>query len=351
MACLAGNLVCLCHEAAKAQAQALLQQLLAALATLAGYWPQAIRPLVAPLGALLLQHPAAAQLGAAEHKAVLSLLAQLQPQEFGAAAAAHGQPPSALPAMLLLPLLQQLAFSSSRDVKQWASHVLGGLHVLAPSTGSEAAGQPQLHGGAAAALAAQHLLQRLWEHRSEARHWLVSLHLSLAGTSSGSRDDGARPARDQQQVDSGTLLVLCALLQHPAEDVQRAALRSTVAALAATPLLGLSLLPLLVHQLQQQMERFLSGEQAHVCCAGWGVSAAARTHARLRPCSARRAGKVQQPSCLLLELLRALPAAGRHAAALPFVLRTLQPLLDTGECSTHAGNAGYCSEIGGAPNR
>lgn len=43
------------------------------------------------------------------------------------------------------------------------------------------------------------------------------------------------------------------------------------------------------------------------------------------------AGKRQRPSRLLLDLLWALPAAGRHPAALPFVLRTLQPLLGAGE--------------------
>lgn len=43
------------------------------------------------------------------------------------------------------------------------------------------------------------------------------------------------------------------------------------------------------------------------------------------------AGKVQRPPRLLLELLRALPEAGRHPAALPFVLRTLQPLLGAGK--------------------
>ena len=42
------------------------------------------------------------------------------------------------------------------------------------------------------------------------------------------------------------------------------------------------------------------------------------------------AGKQQRPSRLLLELLQALPAAGRHPAALPFVLRTLQQLLTPG---------------------
>lgn len=42
------------------------------------------------------------------------------------------------------------------------------------------------------------------------------------------------------------------------------------------------------------------------------------------------AGKRQRPSPLLLDLLRALPEAGCHPAALPFVLRALQPLLGAG---------------------
>ena len=45
---------------------------------------------------------------------------------------------------------------------------------------------------------------------------------------------------------------------------------------------------------------------------------------------AMSAGKVQRPQRQLLELLRALAEAGRHPAALPFVLRTLQPLLSAG---------------------
>ncbi|KAL4440636.1 hypothetical protein ABPG75_003637 [Micractinium tetrahymenae] len=117
---------------------------------------------------------------------------------------------------------------------------------------------------------------------------------SAAATGTGG--GGGRAAREQQQLDSGTLLVLCALLQQPDKAVARAVLRATAAAVEAAPLLGLTLLPLLLHQLQGQVKLFLLG-------------------------------KHQRPSRLLLELLRALPAMGRHPAMLPFVLRTLQQLL------------------------
>lgn len=52
--------------------------------------------------------------------------------------------------------------------------------------------------------------------------------------------------------------------------------------------------------------------------------------------SAAPAGKVQRPQRQLLDLLRSLAEAGRHPAAPPFVLRTLQPLLAAGGCSAAA---------------
>ena len=172
-------------------------------------------------------------------------------------------------ALLLLPLLQQAAFSSSKECKQWAGHALSLLAGLSAGSGSQTskqgcstADQSQLHGAAAAVRIAEQLLARLWQSPLEARHWLASLHLSLtAASSSSSRGDVSKLSKDQQQLDPCTLMVVSSVLQHPAAAVQQAALRGLVAAMAATPLLGLSLLPLLVHQLQQQVERFLSGEQ------------------------------------------------------------------------------------------
>ena len=265
VASLIAQLVCLSHEAAAAQAPALLQQLLAAMAMLAGHWPAAVAAHAASLGALLLQHPIAAPLGAAEAKAALALLASLLQHhaEMRGTGAAGGEQ---LAALLLLPLLQQVAFGGSKEAKQWAGHALALLRSLNASaaSGNGAAGSKtqagRLHGAAAGAHASQQLLRRLWQHPLEARHWTGSLRLALAASSSSSREEGGRPAKDAQQLDSNTLLVACALLQHPAEPVQRAVLRALVAALGATPLLGLSLLPLLVHQLQGQVERFLSGE-------------------------------------------------------------------------------------------
>lgn len=271
---LAAHLVCLCHDAAGAGAPALLQQLLAALSQLAGYWPEALLPHAAHLG-MLLVGPPGAPLGAAEAKAVLALLGQLLQPSAGADvlhADQQGQQSTQLSALLLLPLLQHVAFSGSRDAKQWAGHVLAQLQrhtdhaTAASSTTASAAGDStsQLHGAAAAAQATQQLLASLWSRPVEARHWLASLHLSLASLTGDSGSGTSRPARDQQQLDPGALLAVCALLQHPEERVQRAALAAAVEALAAAPLLGLSLLPLLVHQLQRQAESFLSGEPGHV---------------------------------------------------------------------------------------
>ncbi|KAI3425383.1 hypothetical protein D9Q98_009147 [Chlorella vulgaris] len=315
---LAAHMLSLCHDAALAEAPALLQQLLAALSLLAAYWPQLVLPHVAGIGMLLAQlaGPSGA-LGSMEACAVLALLSQLlsEPPAAGPpapdinAAGPPAGPDTCSLALLLLPLLQQLSFSGSKDVKQWAAHVLSLVQKLvqklrgASSTSSPPADLAlgSLHGPAAASQASLERLRRLWGHPLAARHWLASLQLRLArvSASGGSRSGGGGVGRDQQQLDTGTLLVTCALLQHPAEGVQRAALKAALMATAAVPLLGLSLLPLIVHQLQCQVQLFLSGQR-------------------------------QRPPRLLLDLLRALPAAGRHPSALPFVLRSLQPLLVAG---------------------
>lgn len=247
--------MCLCHDTAGAAAPSLLQQLLAALTVLAGYWPTLLLEHVPGLGLLLLQHPG---LGAAEAKAVLALLAQLL-QHAAADGSSGAQPAAPLPALLLLPLLQQAAFGGSGDAKVWAGHALALLPRLGGSGHcSESTAAAQLHGEAAAAATADALLHRLWSDPLQARHWLASLRLELAAPPAV--DGGSRAARDQQTLDAGTLAVACALLQHPAEAVQRAALRAVVAAVTASPLLGLTLLPLLVQQLQGHVESFLSGE-------------------------------------------------------------------------------------------
>ena len=192
-------------------------------------------------------------------------------------------------ALLLLPLLQQAAFSSSKECKQWAGHALSLLAGLSAGSGSQTskqgcstADQSQLHGAAAAVRIAEQLLARLWQSPLEAHHWLASLQLLLAAASgSGSRGDASKLSKDQQQLDPGTLLVASALLQHPTAAVQQAALRALVAAMDASPLLGLSLLPLLVHKLQQQVERFLSGEQR---CRSLLLVATAAGHCMQRLC-------------------------------------------------------------------
>ena len=267
VAALAAHLICLCHEAAAAETLALLQQLLAALSVLAGYWPAAVAAHAASLGALLLQHPATQLLGAAEAKAALALLAALL-QHLKSDSSRTAAENEQLAALVLLPLLQQAAFGSSKESKQWAGHTLSLLRNL-PAAASNAsslscctARPTKLHGAAAAVHLAEQLLAPLWQRPLQAQHWLASLRLSLAShaSSSSSREDGSRPGKDQQQLDRGTLLVACALLQHPVQAVQQAALRALAAAMAATPLLGLSLLPLLVHELQRQVEHFLSGE-------------------------------------------------------------------------------------------
>lgn len=264
---LAAGLICLCHEAAEAQADALLQQLLAALRHLAAFWPAALAPHVPSLALLLLQQQQS--ISPAASCAALSLLARLLDSRAAAPgpAAAQSIPVHAQSPALLLPLVQQAVFGGSQDVKQWAAQTLAAVQQLddiesassGGHAGAVAAGN--LHGPAAAAAAAMQLVQELWHRPLLARHWPASLRLSLLGPAgpAGGRDS-SRAVREQQQLDGGSLLVLCSLLQHPAQEVQRAALRAAEAAVQAAPLLGLTLLPLLVHQLQAQVERFLSGE-------------------------------------------------------------------------------------------
>jgi hypothetical protein len=359
---LAVHLVCLCHDAAQAQESALLQQLVSALARLAAYWPAAVLPHAADLGLLFAPGQAA---GSAEAKALLALLAQIltssQPQKQAVSAISMRQ----LAALQLPLLLQLVAFGASSEVKQWASHLLGVLHEGRPAATAGPGGSKaslattstiksallavDLHGSAATAYAAQRLLQQLWSRPAQAQHWLASLQLRMAAAAS--EKGGGAAAKDSAQLDSHVALLVCALLQHPDELVQHRALQALLAAVEAAPLLGLSLLPLLVHQLQAQLEVFLSGErlQLHTCdmvlpCTGLGMPRGSyccpgNDEASHDCCLTAFlcfaiwffAGKTSRPSSLLLELLQALPTMGRHPAATPFVLRTLQPLLGPGQ--------------------
>lgn len=215
---------------------------------------------------MLLVQPGA--LGSAEVQAALALLARLLQNLSGSeGASSRPQGPGGLGPLLLLPLLQHVAMCSNKGVKQWAGHALGLLRQLGGHGSGSSSGVPAavgLQGEAAAALAAHQLLARLWQRPLEARHWLASLrstlaHSAAAAAGAGS-SGGSRAAREQRQLDSGVLLVLCALLQHPEEAAASAALKAAVPAVEACPLLGLTLLPLLLHQLQGQVELFLSGE-------------------------------------------------------------------------------------------
>lgn len=270
---LAAALVCLFHEAAAAQAQALLQQLLAALSHLASYWPQLVAPHAPSLAMLLAEQQA---LGDAGTQAALALLARLLQHLAGDDSASSSPGPGRLAPLLLLPLLQHVAFGGSKDVKRWAGHALGLLRQLGRGDGgSKAAAAASLHGEAGAAQAAQQLLTQLWRRKLEARHWLASLRSTLAAAAAATvgagSSGGGRAAREQQQLEPGALLVLCALLQHPEDAVATGALKAAAVAVEASPLLGLTLLPLLLHQLQGQVERFLSGKggtrvESQHCC-------------------------------------------------------------------------------------
>ncbi len=275
---LAAALACLCHEAAAVGAAALLQQLLAALSHLASYWPHLVAPCAASLAMLLVQQQS---LGSTDMLAVLALLARLLQHLADSKAASSSPHPGLLAPLLLLPLLQHVAFGGSKDVKQWAGHTLGLLRQLGDTDGSSRTpAATGLHGETAAAQAAQQLLAQLCQRPLEARHWLASLNstlaVSAAATVAGSGSGGGgRAAREQQQVDSGAFLMLSALLQHPEEAAASAALQAAATAVEASPLLALILLPVLLHQLQGQGKLFLSDEGA----ASDGLLAGAATSA------------------------------------------------------------------------
>lgn len=262
----------------------LLQQAAAALARLVTWWPEA----AAPLAASLVPSMAEPGLTAGEARALLPLVVRLL--------SADGGRDAPLAAAAEAPLVQLLAFQASdSDVHEWASHCMQLLRRprACSDGGACAAAQVDLPGAGSLAL-----LRQMWHDPQAARHWLASLELTLstsAGTGGGSKLVGGR---EQRQLATPTLLLLCALLQHPAATVAAAAVDAAVAAASAAPLLGLTLLPLLVLQLQRLTESFLSGTQ-----------------------------RTARPSPLLLRTLRALPLLARHPAVLPFVLRALQPLL------------------------
>lgn len=53
------------------------------------------------------------------------------------------------------------------------------------------------------------------------------------------------------------------------------------------------------------------------------------------------AGRVQEPPASLLPLLQALPGLGQHAAVVPFVVRSIQPLLSLGKSLNPSMGAGF----------
>jgi hypothetical protein len=220
-----------------------------------------VLPYAAHLGAHLLQQPGSSSaLSSSATRGIFALISQLLPE------AAHVQPNDGmacdqLAAYLMLPMLQQLSLpSATSDIRQWAACTWSLLTQFSASniaaTGIVSNQRcPRLHGLAAEHDAAQMCLQRLWVRPTEARCWLSSLQLAMADNSSSS----SRAAKDQQHVHAGALLVCCAFLSHSVDSLQHAALGALAAAIAEAPLLGLSLLPLIVQQLQRHVDFFISG--------------------------------------------------------------------------------------------
>ena len=339
------GLASLCCDAAQQQAGTVLQQTASALGRLSAYWPAEAAPLAAPL-ALLLLHPG---VGVAEARALLPLLLQLEggsvdgsrhSKDSGHSAAAG----AATVAALEVPLVELLAFgTTSSEVREWASFCMQqierqirGAAVRAPGSqeveqqpGASGQGQqrrqhePDLPGALSLVL-----LRELWANPAAAEQWLSSLHLSLAsssGSAGGPRSGKLAGGREQRRLAPPALLLLAALLAHPAPAVAGAAVAVAVGAAAAVPLLGLTLLPLLVLQLQRQVETFLSGKPATEDSDPPGPNQQARLGRAGSGGLAHRPPR--RPSPLLLQLLQALPLLAQHPAALPFVLRALQPLL------------------------
>eukprot|EP00887_Chlorella_sp_A99_P002269 scaffold10.g2269.t1 len=306
VAALLNGVASLCRDAAPQGAGALLQQAAAAARRLAGYWPGAAPLLAAPLAPLLLGQQALP--GATEARALLPLLAELL------LGGAPGSRDDVAAAALEVPLVQLLAFGSgSNAVGEWAAYCMRQLSTPAAAPGDRVA-RKQGTGGQLPGATSLALLWQLWGEPAVAQQWLASLHLTLASSSGTGGMGKLAGGREQRQLSPPTLLVLCSLLSHPEERVASAAVGAATAAAAAAPLLGLTLLPLLVLQLQRAIERFLSGKQRPRA----GAHGSSRESIAVRP------------SHVLLELLQALPLLARHPAALPFVLRALQPLLAPG---------------------
>lgn len=260
LAALASHVVSISHEAVLASADALLQQLLATLSRLATMAPDLVDPYAGHLGMHLLQQPGAPPaLGSPAARSTIALVGQMlsdaRPVQRGGLACDQ------LAAFLSLPLLQQVALpSASSDVRRWAASTWWLLtEPGGPSTAAAGGSQPgpRLHGPAAEHDAAQLLLQRLWGRPAEARCWLSSLQLALA-------DSNQRAAKDPLHVHAGALLVCCAFLSHSNDSLQSAALGALRAAVPAAPLLGLSLLPLILQQLRRHVDQFMPGVRARL---------------------------------------------------------------------------------------
>ncbi|KAL3139450.1 hypothetical protein ABBQ38_003780 [Trebouxia sp. C0009 RCD-2024] len=134
--------------------------------------------------------------------------------------------------------------------------------------------------------------------------WLGRFQKALQTLRAAEKPEQGQERRVSDQQNEVMRMILTALLDHPLPEVQAAAAESCADAVLAIPLIGISLLPLLLHKLQLSVAISQQG---------------AMTQAQ----QSQHAG-------VLMALLRAIPCMAMHQTALPFVQRALMPFSQPG---------------------
>lgn len=197
--------------------------------------------------------------------------------------------------LLSLPLVSTLALHPSQPLKAWAGHVHRALSPAPPAAPqpSQTEGAPlgspsavTLHGLPCLMHQATTLLTHMWQwNQSASPHsvtnhhagtakmsqlnlgidqapmaWLGRFQKALQTLRAAEKPEQGQERRVSDQQNEVMRMILTALLDHPLPEVQAAAAESCADAVLAIPLIGISLLPLLLHKLQLSVAISQQGE-------------------------------------------------------------------------------------------
>ena len=208
--------------------------------------------------------------------------------------------PAATAACLSIQLVPQLAFGQIRSTREWTSRALSQLSQLHSLSYQKSIRIPSTstttHNN-------NNLLNEVWATPSTALRWLLSLKRDLSCSSSSSSSSSSASSK-YGTLCSTTTTILLSLVRHDDEAVACVALDTLIAAVHAAPLLGLTALPILIHKLHTLV---IDNKDS------------------LNHLPTKNKGNTS--SHVLLRTLYTLPLMAVHSAAVPFVIRALQPLL------------------------